>query len=330
MNKFRLISLFTLLVLLLTACPGGGGGGAGTITNVKSTAGAGNIVVTWKYDAAKESEINAFAILRNPNASNAASLGVITKTVAKNLRTYTDSTAVQGTSYTYSVAIVDKNGVVQDSAAVKQSNGPIKPGPTGGNVTVSLAANPTTLAPGETTTLTATVTGATSVEFFQDDVSIGTDNAAPFEKVVTLADAGSYDFTAKAGTVTSDPVTVTVNDAGDLAPDGTYKTLAGVKLEAGTTATGTAVKAAGLAVGGSAGGATGATKGTVDLNTDGSFTYTPNAGATGADSFTYTVGTDTGTVTINIEAQHSRTSYQHYGANAAAAGRYYCFDCANL
>ena len=47
-----------------------------------------------------------------------------------------------------------------------------------------------------------------------------------------------------------------------------------------------------------------ATNGTVSLNADGSFTYTPNAGFTGADSFTYyaTDGSlDSQTQTVNIE-----------------------------
>jgi uncharacterized delta-60 repeat protein len=50
---------------------------------------------------------------------------------------------------------------------------------------------------------------------------------------------------------------------------------------------------------------TGPTKGTLALNPDGSFTYTPNANVNGADSFTYkvndgTADSDTVTVTINI------------------------------
>jgi len=45
-------------------------------------------------------------------------------------------------------------------------------------------------------------------------------------------------------------------------------------------------------------------KGTLDLDDDGSFTYTPNAGATGSDSFTYKVndGTeDSNDATVTIE-----------------------------
>jgi subtilisin family serine protease len=49
---------------------------------------------------------------------------------------------------------------------------------------------------------------------------------------------------------------------------------------------------------------TGASSGSVTVNPDGSFTYTPNAGFSGTDSFTYTVSdgnlSDSGTVTITV------------------------------
>jgi hypothetical protein len=54
--------------------------------------------------------------------------------------------------------------------------------------------------------------------------------------------------------------------------------------------------------------AVGPANGSVTVNTDGSFTYTPNAGFSGADTFTYTAddgrgGTATATVTIIVHAQ---------------------------
>ena len=57
----------------------------------------------------------------------------------------------------------------------------------------------------------------------------------------------------------------------------------------------------------SAGSASDPAGGSVVLNADGSFTYTPDAGFTGTDTFTYVVsdgpgGTDTATVTITVEA----------------------------
>ncbi|MBO6946324.1 Ig-like domain-containing protein, partial [Altererythrobacter sp.] len=55
-----------------------------------------------------------------------------------------------------------------------------------------------------------------------------------------------------------------------------------------------------------------ATKGTVVYNNDGTFTYTPNAGAEGADSFVYTItdgdgDTDTATVSLNIAPDSTPT-----------------------
>jgi len=52
--------------------------------------------------------------------------------------------------------------------------------------------------------------------------------------------------------------------------------------------------------------ATDPTNGSVSLNTDGSFTYTPDEGFSGSDAFTYTVidgneGSDTATVTVTVE-----------------------------
>lgn len=52
---------------------------------------------------------------------------------------------------------------------------------------------------------------------------------------------------------------------------------------------------------------TGPAQGTVSLNADGSFTYTPNAGYTGADSFTYTVSDGTATsntATVQLTVQN--------------------------
>ncbi|MDF0599094.1 cadherin-like domain-containing protein, partial [Psychromarinibacter halotolerans] len=53
--------------------------------------------------------------------------------------------------------------------------------------------------------------------------------------------------------------------------------------------------------------ATGPSNGTLSLNPDGSFTYTPDADFTGTDSFTYLVddgngGTDTATVSLTVNA----------------------------
>ena len=58
---------------------------------------------------------------------------------------------------------------------------------------------------------------------------------------------------------------------------------------------------------------TDASNGTVVVNADGSYVYTPDAGFSGADSFEYTIsdgngGQDTATVSINVEASPPATA----------------------
>ena len=65
------------------------------------------------------------------------------------------------------------------------------------------------------------------------------------------------------------------------------------------------------------------TLGNAEVNTDGSFTYTPNAQVTGSDSFTFTVSDSvnpevTATVSVTIEAQQvSFSSYTRDAFNQA-------------
>lgn len=61
------------------------------------------------------------------------------------------------------------------------------------------------------------------------------------------------------------------------------------------------------------------TLGNAEVNTDGSFTYTPNAQVTGSDSFTFTVSDGvnpevTATVSVTIEAQ--QVSFSSYARDA--------------
>ncbi|MCA1683985.1 MAG: tandem-95 repeat protein [Actinobacteria bacterium] len=73
--------------------------------------------------------------------------------------------------------------------------------------------------------------------------------------------------------------------------------------------------------------ATGPANGTLGVNADGSFTYTPNANFNGADSFTYTAtdslgASDTATVAITVNPVNDAPvatgeSYTHYGSDTA-------------
>ncbi|HEU0130064.1 MAG TPA: Ig-like domain-containing protein [Mycobacteriales bacterium] len=119
--------------------------------------------------------------------------------------------------------------------------------------------------------------------------------------------AGPDSFTYKVndGTVDSSAATVSltvtaVNDA-PVAADDTYQTIQDADLVVaapGVLGNDTDVDTATL----TAGNASTPAHGTVTLNADGSFTYTPASGYLGADSFTYDAsdGTATDTATVNI------------------------------
>ena len=109
------------------------------------------------------------------------------------------------------------------------------------------------------------------------------------------------------GEVVCDTTTAAGPNAAPVADDDAYATPFDTPL--------TVVAAQGVLVGDTdvdggpltAGSASNPPKGSVTLNADGSFTYTPDAGATGTDTFTYTVtdnhgATDTGLVTVTIGA----------------------------
>ncbi len=138
--------------------------------------------------------------------------------------------------------------------------------------------------------------------------------------VVVNAD-GSYRYTPDAGYVGPDSFTYTVTDAQDRTATGTVT----ISVEAPTPPTApkytestpfdtelTVAAAQGLLSQATGTGitltsSTAAAHGTVVVNPDGSYTYTPDAGYAGPDSFTYTVTdadaqTATGTVTISVEA----------------------------
>ena len=338
MNKFRLLSLFTLLVLLLTACPAPGTT-VGKVTGLTTTAQAGSILVEWDYPTANNADIEGFQVWRNPDKDGNAKFGLIKTVSDVTQRNHTDEPLTDiAKKYYYGVAIIAKDGALGDRVDQPTTGPGTSPNPdTGGNTAPVAVADSYSVVAGDTLTVTA-ANGVLKNDTDADSDPLkavkGTD---PTKGTLTLnangnggftyvADASasgsdSFTYTANDGEDGSNTatVTITIGSSGDPAPDGTYKTLAGVKLEAGTTATGTAVKAAGLTVGGSAAITTEPTNGTVDLNTDGTFTYTPDAGATD-DSFTYTVGADTGTVSITIEAANIVNAATLTAADGAPAG----------
>jgi len=116
----------------------------------------------------------------------------------------------------------------------------------------------------------------------------------------------SFTYTARDGALASTPATVSVtvtnqapaaaNDAYQTGMGNTLTVAAAGVLANDTDADGDALTAV-LA--------TSPTNGTLTLNANGSFTYTPNAGFSGTDSFTYTAGDGTvasspATVSVNV------------------------------
>lgn len=163
--------------------------------------------------------------------------------------------------------------------------------------------------------LASTTTDADGTYLF-DDLDAGTYVVAfdrPTGERFAPPDVGSDDERDSDADPLTGRVTVTLSDdqtdidagfyynAAPIAVDDTYSahkntTVSGAVLPNDTDADGDDLTAA-LA--------TGPSHGSVTLNPDGTFTYTPNADFTGTDTFTYTVddgydGTDTGLVTVTV------------------------------
>jgi hypothetical protein len=221
--------------------------------------------------------------------------------------TYTPNADFFGTdSFTYTIG--DSNGG-SDTATVTVNVGAVDDAPIANDdsattdedtpVVIDVLANDTDTE-GDTLSVGAVTNGAhgtvanngTNVTYTPNANFFGTD---------------SFTYTASDGNGGSDTATVTVtvnsvNDAPNAADDG-FSTPESTTLTVpapGVLANDTDVEGDAL----TAALATGVSNGTLNFNADGSFTYVPDAGFIGADSFTYTVSdgslSDTATVTITI------------------------------
>ena len=136
-------------------------------------------------------------------------------------------------------------------------------------------------------------------------VSLVTDGSFTYTPTKGYVGADSFSYTVGDGIATaSSTVTIEVADTAPIANNDYYRTTTGLKLSVPA--------ARGLLVNDfdadddtlSAQNYSQAAHGAVSLVTDGSFTYTPAAGFSGTDSFTYTTGdgslTDQATVTITV------------------------------
>ena len=176
-----------------------------------------------------------------------------------------------------------------------------------------------------------TVGGAVSASDVDGDTLTYSVNTSPANGTVTMNPNGTFNYVPDAnfngtdtftytvsdgnGGTDTETVTVTVkavNDAPVAAADA-ITTNEDVAVADSVSATDVDGDALTYAV------TTQAANGTVNMNADGSYTYTPNANYNGADSFTYTVsdgngGTDTETVSITVTAVNDAP----VGASAAA------------
>jgi CBS domain-containing protein len=173
-----------------------------------------------------------------------------------------------------------------------------------------------------TTKDTALIMGAPGV--------LGNDAGSPLQAVkvsdpsngtVTLSSAGTFTYTpnlgytgadsftykAISGSLESSIVTVTINvidsGASPVAINDVYSTPQDTALVVNTAADGLLSNDTGTSL--SVTNASAPFHGTVDLASDGTFTYTPDAGYTGADSFLYSSGSNTAMVTIAVYAAGS-------------------------
>ncbi len=140
-------------------------------------------------------------------------------------------------------------------------------------------------------------------------LTLNADGSFSYTPNANFSGSDSFTYTAGDGTTSTDPITVTitVNPFADspVAVDDEYSVaedevlnvaLPGV-LANDTDADGDVLSAAVVS---------GPANGTLTMNADGSFSYTPNAGFSGTDTFTYTASdgtsSDEGTVTITVTA----------------------------
>ncbi len=237
-------------------------------------------------------------------------------------------------SFSYTPA-ANFNGTDSFSYTVSDGNG----GTTTGTVSVNVAAvndAPTTAggtANGDEDTVVTGQLAATDVD--GDALTFGlAPNGGPANGTVTVNPDGSYTYTPAANFNGTDSFTYTVSDGNGGTTTGSISITVDPTNDAPTTSGATLV---GQEDGSIAGQVTGIdvdgdalsfavdgapSNGTVTMNPDGSFSYTPAANFNGTDSFTYTVsdgngGTTTGTVSVNVAAVNDAPTTS--GGNAQIA-----------
>ncbi|HWL35607.1 MAG TPA: Ig-like domain-containing protein [Frankiaceae bacterium] len=217
---------------------------------------------------------------------------------------------------TFTYTVTDSNGATDTATVTIDVNGindaPVaasdaaSAGENSSGVAVNVLGNDTD-AEGQTLTVTAVDTTGTSGMVTNNGTDVTYSPNGMFEYLddtETATDTFTYTVTDSQGGTDTETVTITVNGAND-APvandDGPFQAIQDSNLT--VTAPGVLsndTDADGEAL--TAGNASDPANGTVTLNPDGSFSYDPDSGYLGADSFTYDVtdGTATDTATVSI------------------------------
>jgi len=295
-----------------------------TFTPVATFTGKANIFYTMKDDYGSESLNTQITVSVKPVGANdvdqtAAGTPVTTIVKANDGASGTGNTVTAGTppahgtitinasgtvtytptagyigNDTYTYILVTPDGVSSDPITVTITVGAPKPiGADDADITPINTAVTTTVTandPGATGSTLAVVTGPAH----------GTAVIGPGTGQITYTPAAgfmgkdTYTYTLTKAGIVSDPITVTisvkpvgVNDA-DQTPINTPVTTS-VKTNDGASGTGTTVTAG-----------TAPLHGSIVVNASGTITYTPNAGYSGTDTYTYTLNTADGVVSDPI------------------------------
>jgi large repetitive protein len=221
---------------------------------------------------------------------------VLTNDVGTLLTVTSNSAALHGTvtvaadgTYTY-IPATGYSGPDSFTYTVTDSSGSTS------TATVSLTVNPTATNDAGTTKAGVALNGSTVLSNDAGSTLTVTANSAPAHGSVTIAADGTYLYTPAPGYSGPDSFTYTTTDAAGHSATATVNIAVTPRLTADTASTPADVPLAGTTVLVNDSGTTltvtantSPSHGTLTIAADGTYLYTPTAGYSGPDSFTYTV-----------------------------------------
>jgi hypothetical protein len=306
MQRLRLGFFIASLVLLLTACPEPGETPEAP-TNVQPLGGVNKITVTWDSTG----DVDGFNVYRSQGGDLSK---VNTSLIPSDTKQFIDEEVSPGIFYRYAVTAV-KGGLESAksdrTSPVKSTNQDTQ------NPSVTLTSNPASLTSAGSVTLTANATDdgtISKVEFFRGTqttpfatdtngsdgyraTNVSVDATTTFKAIAT-------DSTGKTG---EDTVEVEV-DGGGSSCEAEAKSFMGVvntPIKGGTRSAGEIARIVSPLIAESCDDdalrVSTPIHGDVTVNSDGTFTYTPDFKYVGTDSFQYSAGGETATVNLTVE-----------------------------